>query len=100
MVVLKKLVFLLLVTVLSVAVLTLGTIAVFELGFLEGAEDLAENETFRLGYFGGIMWALFAGVLGGIVYFFVDNPERARWFLWAPVYMPLLYMAAAVTYFS
>lgn len=100
MMVLKKLVFLLLVTALSVATLVLGTIAVFEFGLLEGAEELAENETFRLGYFGGIMWALFAGVLAGVVYFFIDNPERARWFLWAPVYVPLFYMAAAVTYFS
>lgn len=99
MTVLKKLVYLILIGVLSSVVLTLATIGVFESGILPEIEELAANDGFRLGYFGGIVWALLAGMLIGIVYIFIDGP-KARWFLWAPAYVPALYMAAAIAHFS
>lgn len=99
MIVLKKLIFLSVLSIVGFFALLLATIMVFETGILSDIENLAGNNSFRYGYFGGVMWALILGVVIGIFYLFIEGP-KARWFLWAPVYLPLFYLAAAVAYFA
>lgn len=99
MLVLKKLVFLTVLSIVGFFALLLATILIFETGILSDIEGLAGDVSFRYGYFGGMMWSLIAGIVIGIFYLFVESP-KARWFLWAPIYIPMLYIMGAVAYFS
>ncbi|NCC22742.1 MAG: hypothetical protein EOM26_09820 [Alphaproteobacteria bacterium] len=50
-------------------------------------------------FLGGMMWAWILGLLLGVMYLFVKNRARV-FFLWAPVYLPVLYAPFVLAFFS
>ena len=67
--------------------------------FGNNARESFDAITLQHGIFGGGMWSFLSGVLIGIGSLFFEGSNR-KWFLFAPIYVPLLYLVAAVTYFG
>jgi hypothetical protein len=55
-------------------------------------------QRFKLWFFGGTMWAWLIGALISIGYILSDGPKK-KWFLGAPIYMPVIYVIGAITYY-
>ena len=68
-------------------------------GLFPDVSGMDSVDMFNLGYFGGIMWAWVLASLIGLGYLFSEGPKRF-WFLWAPLYTPVLYAIGALAYFS
>lgn len=64
-----------------------------------GEEIVARHgDILRLAVLGGGMWACLAGLVVGLGSLFFDGQKRL-WCLFAPVYIPLLYLIGIATYF-
>lgn len=74
------------------------TILILHTGLFFTLETI-QDKGFQQIYFGGGMWASIAGALTGLCYLFTDS-EKRLWFLWAPFYIPMLYMTGVITYFA
>ena len=66
--------------------------------FLGNALSAHQGEELRLTVLGGGMWACVIGLLIGLGSLFFDGQKRL-WCLFAPVYIPLLYLVGTITYF-
>jgi p-aminobenzoyl-glutamate transporter AbgT len=95
----KKLLFLFLTAAAGLFGFLLATVVIFQLGVFSETISLSEDKRFQIYYFGGGMWALILGCLIGVCYIFSES-TRQKWYLWAPLYIPMLYLVGAVTYYS
>jgi hypothetical protein len=68
-------------------------------GLFPDLSTIASTDSFKLAYFGGAMWAWVLGAIIGLGFLFSESP-KSPWFLWAPVYLPVLYLIGAIAWFS
>lgn len=79
---------------LSYILLVIGAI---EFNLIPEVETLIKQASFKNTFFGGGLWALLAGAVLGILSLMIEG-RLYRWFLWAPLYLPLLYFVGVLTY--
>ena len=74
------------------------TILSIKYGIFPDVSSISSVEAFKNIYWGGGMMVWIVGVLAAIGFFFTEG-EKRQWFIGAPVYLPLFYMLAILTYY-
>lgn len=94
-----KIISFLLVNIAGVFLTSVFLTIAMRLGFFP---ELPQEENFRTftNLLSGGMWCWIAGGLASLGYFFTENRMRARWLLFAPLYLPFIYDSAILVYLN